>query len=121
MALILVIEDNPEIRENATEMLELDGHTVLAASHGREGLDLARRHIPDIILCDIMMPVMNGYQVLSAIRSDHSTSHIAFIFVTAQSEKSQREEGLRMGADEYLHKPFEMEELLQAVDHLLNR
>jgi CheY-like chemotaxis protein len=119
MAKILVIEDNFEIRENTSELLELEGHEIVLAINGREGINLAKQHLPDIILCDIMMPEADGYTVFSELKDDKSTSGISFIFVTASAEQKEIRAGLEMGANAYIRKPFQMEELILAINRCL--
>ena len=116
MKKILVIDDNLDIRENSIEILELSGYQVLGASDGQSGIDLAIREIPDIIICDIMMPLMDGYEVLQKLRNHSKTAQIPFVFLTARSEKSDIRTGMDLGADDYLVKPFEDFELLEVVE-----
>lgn len=118
---ILFIEDNPEIRENVTEILELDGFEVITASNGKEGLDIAREEIPDIIVCDIMMPVMDGYTVLYFLSKDPPTAEIPFIFLTAKVDRYDFRKGMEMGADDYITKPFEDVELINAIRSRLKK
>ncbi|HZV68038.1 MAG TPA: response regulator [Saprospiraceae bacterium] len=112
---ILVIEDNNNIRENTCEILEMAGFHVYCANDGRSGISSALENMPDIILCDIMMPQANGYTVLSELRNNPATEHIPFIFLTASAEKSEVVTGLGMGAQGYIRKPFETVELLQTI------
>lgn len=119
MKTILVIEDNKEIRENTIELLELKGYHIIAAMNGKVGLNLAKAEKPDMILCDIMMPQMNGYEVFAALKEDAATAHIPFIFVTASVERSEVETGLGMGAAGYIRKPFEAKELFDAISSCL--
>ncbi|MGZ4049591.1 MAG: response regulator [Bacteroidia bacterium] len=116
---ILVVEDNGDIRENTTELLELSDYSVLTANNGEEGLDVALQQTPDLILCDIKMPVMNGYNLLENIRRQPSLNNSRFVFFTASCEKKEIEMGMRMGADDYLVKPFTGEELLGKLKQLL--
>jgi CheY-like chemotaxis protein len=120
MATILLIEDNLEIRENITEILELEGYTILSAVNGRKGLTLARESLPDLILCDIMMPEMNGYEVFGSLKKEVSTADIPFIFVTASVEKKDIQVGLDMGAAGYIRKPFDNDELVKTIQSCLN-
>lgn len=114
---ILIIEDNFEIREGTAEILSLTGeYEVLTAEHGREGVDMALRHRPDLILCDIMMPELDGYGVLYMLSKNESTADIPFIFLTAKSEKADIRKAMEMGADDYLTKPFDDIELLNAIE-----
>ncbi len=120
MKTILVIEDNREIRENTCELLELKGYEVIPAMNGRVGLALAKERKPDIILCDIMMPETNGYEVFAGLKEDPTTANIPFIFVTASVERHEVETGLGMGADGYIRKPFDSKELFETIDNNLN-
>ena len=121
MKRILIIEDHTDVRENTADMLELAGYDVVTSSDGRSGLQKVRDFKPDLIVCDIMMPGMDGYQVLDAILSDSTTASTPFIFLTAKTEKSDLRKGMNMGADDYLTKPFEEEELLDAVQTRLQK
>lgn len=114
---ILIIEDNTDIREGTTEILELTGrYHVLSAENGRTGVDLAIAHLPDLILCDIMMPELDGYGVLYILSKHEETAHIPFIFLTAKAERSDMRKAMELGADDYLTKPFDDVELLNAID-----
>lgn len=119
MKTILLIEDNLEIRENVSEMLELKGYEVLVATNGREGLVTARKDLPDLILCDILMPEVNGHQVLIQLKESIATFGIPFIFLTASAEKHEMQEGLDLGANAYIRKPFEEEELMDEIERCL--
>ena len=116
MKKVLLIEDHDEIRENTAEILQLAGYDVNAAANGREGVALAREKNPDIVLCDIMMPVLDGYGVLHLFRRDDILSKIPFIFLTAKAERSDQRKAMELGADDYLTKPFTELELLAAVE-----
>lgn len=116
---ILVVEDNGDIRENTTELLELSDYSVCTANNGEEGLNVALQETPDLILCDIRMPVMDGYNLLENIRKQPSLHNSRFVFFTASCEKKEIEMGMRMGADDYLVKPFTEEELLGKLKKLL--
>jgi DNA-binding response OmpR family regulator len=116
MKKILVIDDNLDIRENSIEILELAGFQVFGAPDGQTGIDLAVQEIPDVILCDIVMPFMNGYEVLEKIRRHHRTAHIRFVFLTARSEKQDVIIGMERGASDYLIKPFGDTELLEIIE-----
>jgi len=120
MMTVLVIEDNFEIRENTSEILALAGYEVLCAQNGREGIRMAAEAIPDIILCDIMMPEVTGYEVLTCLRADSGTASIPFIFVTASGEKSEVELAMSMGADGYIRKPYDSKELFQLIGKCLS-
>ncbi|MEO3405551.1 response regulator [Mucilaginibacter sp. CAU 1740] len=118
---ILIIEDNTDIRENVVEILQLAGYNVLEAANGRHGVELATNHIPDIILCDIMMPELDGYGVLYMLNKNPATAAIPFIFLTAKAERLDLRKGMEMGADDYLTKPFDDIELLNAVESRLKK
>jgi len=115
MATILLIEDNLEIRENTTELLELAGYDVLIAMNGKIGVEMAISNSPDIILCDIMMPELNGYEVFSELKKNEHANQIPFVFITASVEKSEMRTGLEMGAAGYIRKPFEENDLLSTI------
>lgn len=121
MKTILIIEDNNDIRESTAEILELTGYKVLQASNGKTGIDLATQHRPDLILCDIMMPELDGYGVLYTLNKHVDTAAIPFIFLTAKAERVDFRKGMEMGADDYLTKPFDDIELLNAVESRLNK
>ncbi|GHC62073.1 response regulator [Ulvibacter litoralis] len=119
MKTILLIEDDAALRENTAELLELANYTVFTATNGRIGIEVAKKQLPDIIVCDIMMPEIDGYGVLEAVSMDPTTSHIPFVFLSARTEHKEIRKGMDMGADDYLTKPFEEEELLSAVESRL--
>lgn len=119
MKIILLIEDNNDIRENTCELLEMEGYKVILSLNGKSGIILAREHQPDIVLCDIMMPEADGYEVFNALQADPSTQSIPFIFLTASAEKKDVAAGLEMGAAGYIRKPFDPEELFQAIRRCL--
>ena len=121
MKKILVIEDNEEVRENIEEILELSNYKVLSAENGKLGVEAALKEIPDLIICDIMMPVLDGYGVLHLLNQHAETYGIPFIFLTAKSEKSDLRKGMELGADDYITKPFDGIELLRAVEIRLNK
>lgn len=112
---ILLIEDNGDVRENTCELLELEGYKVIFASNGKTGLDLAKEKKPDLILCDIWMPELDGYEVFNGLSSDSETANIPFIFLTASVEKKEIATGFAMGANGYISKPFEAQELFDTV------
>ncbi|WP_127127440.1 response regulator [Pseudoflavitalea rhizosphaerae] len=120
MKRILVIEDNRDIRENALEMLELANYEVYAASNGMEGLQIIRSQRPDLILCDIHMPVMDGYSVLENVKKDPSLNEIPVIILSAFSERTEVQKGLQNGASHYIIKPFDDEQLLRVVESFIN-
>lgn len=119
--LILIIEDNPAIRENTAELLQLGGYRTLTAEQGKKGVELALAHRPDLIICDIMMPELDGYGVLHLLRSNPATEHIPLIFLTAKSERSDLRKGMDLGADDYISKPFEEVELMHAIESRLKK
>jgi DNA-binding NarL/FixJ family response regulator len=121
MKRILVIEDEPEMRRNLLTILRLEKFQPLGAENGRVGLNLARAEKPDLILCDVMMPEMDGYQVLKALRETPETLATPFIFLTAKGEKLDQRCGMDLGADDYLTKPVGKSELLSAIHARLRR
>ncbi|AYL96746.1 response regulator [Mucilaginibacter celer] len=118
---ILIIEDNNDIRENVVEILELAGYTVFDADNGKTGVELALKNLPDVILCDIMMPELDGYGVLYMLNKNPETAAIPFIFLTAKAERIDQRKGMEMGADDYLTKPFDDIELLNAIESRLKK
>jgi CRP-like cAMP-binding protein/CheY-like chemotaxis protein len=118
---VLIIEDNDDIRGNIIEILELAGFQVYQANNGRTGIELAVNHKPDIILCDIMMPDLDGYGVLYMLNKNPETATIPFIFLTAKAERTDLRKGMEMGADDYLTKPFDDIELLSAIESRLKK
>lgn len=112
MATILLIEDSIPILENLTEYFEMEGYKILIADSGKKGIDLAREHIPDLIICDTIMPGMDGYEVLHLILDVAKTHEIPFIFSTSNSEKIDKIKALELGADDYIVKPFALQTLL---------
>jgi CRP/FNR family transcriptional regulator, cyclic AMP receptor protein len=119
MKTVLIIEDNPEIRENTSEILALANFRVITANNGKEGIAVARIDRPEIILCDIMMPEMDGYSVIKQIKNDPVTAVIPFIYVTARAEKREMKMALDMGADGYVTKPFDAKQLIDAIDKVI--
>ena len=115
MSKILVIEDEQYIRENIAEMLEAENFTVIEAENGKRGVDLAQKSLPDLILCDVMMPELDGYYVLSEVRSFPATQTVPFVFLTAKTTKEDMRLGMDLGADDYLTKPFTRDQLLGAI------
>lgn len=113
MATILLIEDNIPILENLTEYFEMEGYKILIADNGKRGIELAREHIPDLIICDTKMPLMDGYEVLHLILDLTKTYEIPFIFSTSNAENVDRTKALELGADDYIIKPFDPETLLK--------
>ena len=118
---ILVIEDKEEVRENIVEILELSGYKAISCENGKQGVEAAKQHQPDLILCDIMMPVLDGFGVLKILNRDSDTYHIPFIFLTARSEKMDYRKGMMLGADDYIVKPFHDVELLEAIEIRLRK
>jgi CRP-like cAMP-binding protein len=121
MKKILLIEDNADMRENIAEILELASYDVTTAPDGKEGVRHAQEIIPDLIICDIMMPELDGYGVLHILGKDPKTARIPFIFLTAKAEKSDMRKGMNLGADDYISKPFDDTELLDAVEVRLKK
>jgi DNA-binding response OmpR family regulator len=121
METILVIEDSLLVRNNIAEILELSGYKVLTAPEGKTGVEIALKEKPDLIVCDIMMPVLDGYGVLHLLNKNKDTYGIPFIFLTAKSEKSDFRKGMEMGADDYLTKPCDGIELLTAIETRLKK
>jgi len=116
MKRILLIEDNAEVRENTTEILSLANYEVLVAENGRLGVEMAKQQKPDLIICDIMMPELDGYGVLHILSKNEQTAAIPFIFLTAKTEKTDIRKGMNLGADDYLTKPFDDTDLLNAIE-----
>jgi DNA-binding response OmpR family regulator len=121
MKTILLIEDNNEIRENTAEILELAMYNVFTAPNGKLGVEKAVDVKPDLIICDIMMPVLDGYGVLHAIQKQEEIKNTPFIFLTAKTERNDFRKGMELGADDYITKPFDATELLNAVDSRLKK
>lgn len=121
MKKILVIEDNEDIRENTAEILELSNYKVLTASNGKIGVETALANKPDLILCDIMMPEVDGYGVLHMLHKNSELKNTPFIFLTAKTEREEFRKGMESGADDYITKPFSATELLNAVESRLQK
>jgi DNA-binding NarL/FixJ family response regulator len=121
MKKILVIEDEPEMRRNLVTILRCEKFLPVAAANGREGVEHARKDPPDLVLCDVMMPEMDGYGVLKALHNEPDTMNIPFIFLTAKSERTDVRNGMDLGADDYLLKPVDKGELLRAIRTRLAR
>lgn len=118
---ILVIEDNQEVRENLIEILELSNFSVLSAEDGTQGVELAQTQSPDLILCDVMMPKLDGFGVLNILGKRPDTAGIPFIFLTAKAERSDFRRGMNLGADDYVTKPFYKDELLSVIETRLRK
>ncbi len=116
---ILLVEDNPELLESTAELLELKGYEVHTAINGKIGLERAKSLRPHLIISDIMMPKMDGYDMLNALRAIPETALIPFIFLTAKAQKTDILRGAASGADRYLVKPFQMKDLLKAINAIL--
>lgn len=121
MKKILVIEDEPQMRRNLVTILRLEKFHPLAAEDGQAGLEVVKREKPDLILCDVMMPRLDGYGVLRELHNDPSTMDIPFIFLTAKGEKNDVRSGMNLGADDYLTKPVDKADLLRAIHTRLAR
>jgi CRP/FNR family transcriptional regulator, cyclic AMP receptor protein len=121
MKKILLIEDNADVRENTAEILELSNYKVIVAENGKIGVEKALANLPDLIICDVMMPVLDGYGVLHAVHKNDTIKNTPFIFLTAKTERSDFRKGMELGADDYITKPFSGTELLNAVDSRLKK
>ena len=121
MTQVLVIEDEPLIRENILDLLVAEDFEVLGAADGAQGLQIARERIPDLILCDILLPQLDGYRVIQQLRGDPATAAIPFILITAEVERFDVQHGIPLKANDYLAKPFTRVELLDAIDARLNK
>ncbi|OQY26817.1 MAG: hypothetical protein B6244_12580 [Candidatus Cloacimonetes bacterium 4572_55] len=121
MTKILVIEDEIQLRKPIKHILESQSYIVLEAENGRAGIEMARKHLPDLIICDILMPEINGYEVLETLRNDPETENMPFIFLTAKTDPTEIRKGMGLGADDYLTKPFQIKDLLDAVQARLRR
>ncbi|PKL81807.1 MAG: hypothetical protein CVV24_13375 [Ignavibacteriae bacterium HGW-Ignavibacteriae-3] len=118
---ILIIEDEKKVRENIGTLLTEEGYAVLASKNGEEGVETAIKEIPDLIICDIMMPGLDGYGVLEKLLKHESTKSIPFIFLSAKVEREDLRKGMMIGADDYLFKPYKSEDLLKSIDTRLKR
>jgi len=121
MKKVLLIEDNQDVRENTAEILSLENYDITTAENGKIGVEKAFKLLPDLIICDIMMPELDGYSVFEALRVNAKTAGIPFIFLTAKSEKADMRKGMNLGADDYLTKPFEAVDLLDAIECRLQK
>src|SRR4051794_23935134 len=115
MSKILVIEDQAQMRKNLVTILKMENFEVLSAENGRQGVEMAKKHRPDLILCDVMMPELDGFGVVEALRADGELATLPVVFLTARGDKSDVRAGMNLGADDYLVKPIAREELLAAV------
>jgi len=120
-ASILVIEDEAPIRDRILKLLKFEGYSAFGADNGAVGVGMAQLHKPDLILCDISMPELNGYGAISVLRSHPATEAIPVIFLTAAVERSAQRKGMELGAEDYITKPFTTEELLSAVRAQLDK
>ncbi|MEQ9063703.1 MAG: response regulator [Vicingaceae bacterium] len=118
---ILLIEDNADMRDNTAEILELANYEVELAENGKIGVIKAKKNVPDLIICDIMMPELDGYEVLYMLSKDEKTEGVPFIFLTAKADQSDFRKGMNLGADDYITKPFEEMDLLNAVESRFKR
>ncbi|MBA3923975.1 MAG: response regulator [Nostocaceae cyanobacterium] len=121
MKKILVIEDEEFVRENIMELLEAEDFYTVGAANGQIGLELAFSILPDLIICDVLMPIIDGYGVLKVLRQDPLTAKIPFVFLTAKAAKVDFRQGIEMGAHEYVTKPFTRADLLSAIDQQLHK
>jgi DNA-binding NarL/FixJ family response regulator len=121
MKKILVIEDEPEMRRNIAALLRFNDYEPIVTENGRAGVQAARQQKPDLILCDVMMPELDGYGVLQALHTDTSLARIPFIFLTAKGEKDDLRSGMNLGADDYLTKPVANVDLVRAIETRLRR
>ena len=121
MKTVLLIEDNKDVLENTSEILELANYKVLTAPNGRIGVELAQQNMPDLIVCDIMMPELDGYGVLHILGKNEKTAGIPFIFLTAKADRADLRKGMNLGADDYLTKPFDDTELLDAIESRMRK
>ena len=121
MKKIMVIEDEPAMRNNLRQILEMENFLPVMTANGHEGIAAAKRELPDLILCDVLMPEQDGYAVLETLRADATTARIPFIFLTAKGEHADVRTGMKLGADDYLIKPVKMDDLLEAIAARLDR
>ncbi len=118
---ILVIDDEPRIRESIIDILNVSGYATSSANGGEEGLKLALSESPDLVLCDIMMPNMDGFEFLTYLKANKKTRDIPFIFLTAKAERQDLRKGMNLGADDYLLKPFVIDEVLHVIRTRINK
>lgn len=119
MSTILIIEDETSLREELLFMLKMEGFEVFGAENGVVGVEMAQQHKPDLILCDIMMPELDGLGVLQALRANVDTQNIPIVFISARTLKKDQQEALDLGGSAYITKPFTAEKLLDAIDQAL--
>lgn len=119
MALILIVEDEEPIRSNLVRFVKLEGHSAMEAANGQDGLQCAIEHRPDLIICDVTMPLMNGREVLSALQAEPALRTIPFIFLSASAEPERFDEALRLGARAYITKPFSFNQLREVLQECL--
>lgn len=115
MRTVLLIDDDKQIRRMVRDYLELEKFTCLIAENGREGIELAKKYLPDLIISDIMMPEVNGYELKKALSNEPATALIPFIYITSKTEREDIRKGMQLGADDYLFKPFKLTELMDAI------
>lgn len=115
MKRILIIEDESFIRDNLIELLEIEGFEAVGAENGHRGIELAKEYQPDLILCDVMMPELDGYAVLEALRQDSVTATIPFMFLTASADRGNLQKIRQLGIDDYILKPFNVDKFLAAI------
>ena len=115
MKTVLIIEDELTVRESLVDLLEIEGFRAIAANNGKMGLEIALKELPDLVLCDISMPGLDGFGVLQELRENPDTGAIPFVFLTARTTKGDFRRGMELGADDYLFKPFTIDELLNAI------
>lgn len=118
---VLFVDDNEDIRNNVNELLTLSGYNVLIAANGKEGVELAKNNLPAIIICDVMMPGLDGWSVLHILKKDLRTRNIPFIFLTAKTERIDFRAAIELGANDYITKPFETSDLLNSIEAVLQR
>lgn len=121
MTTVLIIEDDPAVRDNLEDILTLEGFQVITANDGHQGVEAALQHQPHLILCDVMMPKMDGHEVVKTLREQSATQNIPFIFLTAKADRLDQREGMDLGADDYLTKPFRPQEVTRAIAVRLER
>src|SRR5277367_5154986 len=121
MRKLLVIDDHDDIRENIAEILTLAGYAVFTAENGKRGVETALKENPELVICDVMMPELDGYGVLHLLRKNEATLNTPFIFLTARTERTDFRKGMEMGADDYITKPFDEIELLNAIEIRLKK